>query len=253
MKYEFFLVKIILLAVSFQFLAQNPSALDDEIFLSQDAELIKKNSEVAFMNVPDEVRHSGNKTFTNLLVKNLLTTRKLRVCGDANILGTLTVNGKMFNPNRPLTHPYAMISDNTSQFVESITSEALVTLNTNVLLNQITHSTLVNPSRVIIQVPGIYVITFRAQINGGSADINLWVKKNGIDVAGSSSKSSLQNANDYRLVTVTLITSAVAHDYYEIVQASTNINVGLAALPPELDPIRPDSSSIVFTIYKISD
>jgi len=149
--------------------------------------------------------------------------------------------------------PYGSVSSSTNQYVSSTTTAGLITYETNEVLNLISHSTSVNPSRIIVQVPGVYFISFSSVLKGGSADVDIWLRQNGADVPRSNTRSSLQNSNDYRCLTVTFIVNAVANDYFEFLQASTNISAGLTAIGTLTNPVRPSCPSIIVTINKISD
>jgi hypothetical protein len=150
------------------------------------------------------------------------------------------------------SQPYGSVSSSVNQFVSSTTTLKLITYETNEVLNLITHSTTVNPSRIAIQVSGTYLITFSAELSGGSADVDIWLRQNGTDVPRSNSRSHLAGT-DYRILTVTFIVGAVANDYFELVQSSTNTSVGLTAVVAGINPTRPAITSIIATINKISD
>lgn len=149
--------------------------------------------------------------------------------------------------------PNGCFSSSVSQFVSSTTTAKVIAYETDEIINQVTHSTTVNPSRVTVQVTGTYLVTFSAQLHGASADIDIWLRQNGADVARTNSRSSLQNSGDYRILTVTFIVPAVVNDYFELVQSSTNISAGLFAVSAGTNPTRPSIPSIIITINKISD
>lgn len=148
--------------------------------------------------------------------------------------------------------PYASVSSSTTQLVASTTTAQVITYETNEVLNLITHSTSVNPSRITIQVSGTYLVTLSAELSGGLADVNIWLRKNGTDVPRSNSVSHLAGT-DNRAVTLTYMVTAVANDYLELVQASTNSSVGLTATGAGINPTRPVIPSILITVNKISD
>ncbi|MBA3706872.1 MAG: hypothetical protein H0W84_13515, partial [Bacteroidetes bacterium] len=133
------------------------------------------------------------------------------------------------------------------------TTSKLITYETNEGINLITHSTTVNPSRIIIQQQGNYLITFSAELHGASADVDIWIRQNGVDVDRSNSRSSLQNSSDYRLLVVTFVVPALAGDYFELVQSSTNTSAGIVVIAAGTSPTRPSIPSIIVTINKISE
>lgn len=149
--------------------------------------------------------------------------------------------------------PNGCFSSSTSQFVSSTTTSKVITYEINEVVNEIGHSTTVNPSRVTIQIDGTYLITFSAQLHGASGDVDIWLRQNGADVLRSNSRSSLQNSNDYRILTVTFIVPAVANDYFELVQSSTSTFAGIFAISAGTNPTRPSVPSIIVTINKVSE
>lgn len=151
------------------------------------------------------------------------------------------------------SQPYAEVSSSINQFVTSTSTSALITLEVNEGLNLISHSTTTNTSRLIIQEAGEYLITISAQLGGGAANIDIWTRKNGVDVPNSNSRSSLQNSNDCRMLTVVCGVSAIANDYFEIVLSSTNISAGLITFGTQTNPTRPSIPSVIITLSKISD
>lgn len=149
--------------------------------------------------------------------------------------------------------PYGCFSSSINQYVSSTTTAQALTYETDETINMIGHSTTVNPSRMVVQVPGTYLITFSAQLHGAAADIDIWLRQNGTDVVRSNSRSSLQNSNDYRILTVTFIVPAVANDYFELVQSSTNTSAGIYAVSTGTNPTRPSIPSVIVTINKVSE
>ena len=152
-----------------------------------------------------------------------------------------------------IVQPFAELTSNISQFVDSVIIEKVVNFDAQELLSQIIHSLIINPSRIIIQIPGVYKITCTMQLTGASANINVWMRKNGLNMVKTCSETTLQNANDFRVHSISILDSALVGDYYEIVQASTDVNAGLVATNARVDPLRPSNPSIILTISKISD
>ncbi len=147
--------------------------------------------------------------------------------------------------------PYAVYSDSTIQKVSSTTTAQLVTFDTNVIETNISHT--VGTSVITINVNGVYLFTFVAKLYGAAADIDMWMRKNGVDVADTNNHITLQNSNDWKILTVSYINTAVTNDYFELVQSSTDINAGLVSIGAQTSPTRPASTSITLTINKISN
>jgi hypothetical protein len=87
-------------------------------------------------------------------------------------------------------------------------------------------------SRLTVTTAGTYNIQFSAQMtktDGGSDDINIWFKKNGVNVANSASNITLVGNNTPQLATVNFILTLAANDYVEIWWYSADANVILLA------------------------
>lgn len=149
--------------------------------------------------------------------------------------------------------PYASVTSNITQVVTSTTTATVLTFEINEILSSITHSTLTNTSRIIIQSVGTYFLDFSAQLSGGAASLDIWLRKNGVDVPMSNTRSALQNSSDYRIIQETFIVSAVANDYFELVLSSTNTSAGVTAIAAGTSPTRPISPSINLKIWKLEE
>ena len=83
--------------------------------------------------------------------------------------------------------------------------------------------TVVSSSQLTIANAGVYSITFSAQLkgDGGQDTIFMWLKKNGTNVADTTTKSIVKN-NEEIVMTVEYIVEAAANDYYEIAWQNVN-------------------------------
>jgi hypothetical protein len=172
------------------------------------------------------------------------TGNELYICED-NTTGN-AVWDKIF----PVTHPYALISDTTNQFVPLVTSSVVITFDTNEMLNEISHTA--NTSQITLQKAGVYRIEVTAQLNGAAADLSVWVRKNGIDLPRSNHRATLVNVLEYVTLSFSLLDAGVIGDYYEFVQASTDVSAGLVSVGSQVTPTIPVTPSIVVSINKIS-
>jgi len=148
--------------------------------------------------------------------------------------------------------PNACFSSSITQLVTATTTAKLITFETDEVINSITHSITINPSRITIQVTGTYLITFSASLAGGVADSDIWLRQNGVDVARSNTRLHYLST-DTKVMTVTFLVTATTSDYFELVHSSTNLSGGPTAFPAGTNPTRPAIPSIILTINKISD
>ena len=195
--------------------------------------------------LPTTFRFTDSPSRTYELQKSLANKLEIRITSGTNIIVTFT----LFYGGIP--QPSATISDSNNQFVSSTTTEELISFDTNDSLNRISHTS--NSSQIVIQVPGTYRFEIVAQLGGATADVDIWLRKNGVDIPRTNRRKTLQSANDYVLLSITSTQTAAANDYFELVQASTSTLAGLIALAAQVSPTRPATPSIVLTVNKISD
>jgi hypothetical protein len=208
----------------------------------------------------------GITTFINQVRSSLTTLTGVEVNGDIvtvyfstglsapekSTLDNIVANHVPNEPD-PSKPPYAIISDTTSQFVAATSTEKAITFNTNDMINFITHSTSINPSRIIIQFAGIYSLKYTIQIGGGTGSLDFWLRKNGLDLPRTNFRTNLQSASDFQTINMSFILSLNAGDYLEVFQASSSLTAGIIAVTGLTFPTRPDIASIVLTISKISE
>jgi len=106
--------------------------------------------------------------------------------------------------------------DTTTQTVATGAS-ASITLNTPVISDGIS---VVSNSRLTVTRTGIYNLQFSAQVQttvGGSPDVHIWLRKNGLDVTYSNTGISIQNQNSKYVGAWNFVESLIAGDYLELV------------------------------------
>jgi hypothetical protein len=98
------------------------------------------------------------------------------------------------------------------------------------------------------------MVTFSACTSSpsGSAHVNIWVRKNGTDIARTNTTVELLELVQ-TVMTVTYIFSLAANDYIELVGNSQDVaNCTINATGDQTTPDVPASPSIILTINKIS-
>ncbi len=146
---------------------------------------------------------------------------------------------------------FAQIRATNSQFVPSGMTGSSILFDADDYLNDVTH--VANSSQIVIDIDGVYAISYSIELFGAQSDVDIWIKKNGTDILSSLRRTTLQNVNDFRTVSCTLLNSAVATDYFEIWQSSLSTNAGIYGATGLVDPDRPDISSAILTLHKISN
>jgi hypothetical protein len=154
--------------------------------------------------------------------------------------------------------PHATFSSTQTQSVANIANAQAVTFNTVLDAQGIT---LASNTRVTLPQVGDYCFTFSAiGHNSGSSNakwLNLWFRKNGTDVANSSTiVGTAKNAPTTVVVTFNLSCTTVG-DYYEIMMAGQDTGAEILATAaqaaiPATSPAMPACPSIVLAVWQIS-
>ena len=96
-------------------------------------------------------------------------------------------------------------------------ASASITLNSPVISDGIS---VVSNSRLTVTRTGIYNLQFSAQVQttvGGSPDVHIWLRKNGLDVTYSNTGISIQNQNSKYVGAWNFVESLIAGDYLELI------------------------------------
>jgi hypothetical protein len=109
---------------------------------------------------------------------------------------------------------------------------------------------LVDNTKLTVANPGTYNIQFSAQLeaDGGADNVFIWFKKNGTNIAGSASEVELDN-NKENIMTVNILDTAVANDYYEIAWQNAN-NHGRLLYQAASGNV-PSTPSVIATITQV--
>jgi hypothetical protein len=132
---------------------------------------------------------------------------------------------------------YGAFDDSTTQSAVSINTAYPIKLNRTTLSNAVT---IVNngsgqPTRITINNSGIYNIQFSLQLEktGGSGNMtaDIWLRENGIDVPNSTGKVVLTGSANASPVVVSwnYVINVVGGYYYELMWATSNVNVEIVA------------------------
>jgi hypothetical protein len=168
---------------------------------------------------------------------------------------TLTGAGVLNNTATPTPLGYyGAFSDVTDQFAAVINTGYPMLLGVTDLSNQVT---VVSGSRVTIANTGIYNIQWSAQFRNPTAaehDVTIWLRKNGVDVAGSAGVVSVPkkhgSLDGHVLPSWNFLLDPIAGDYYEFVWSTTDTSVFISFEPAGSPP--PSTASVVLTVTQQS-
>ena len=114
-------------------------------------------------------------------------------------------------------------------------------------------------SKILIDYSGIYNIQFSIQFANTSAqeyDVDVWFRKNGVDVPKSNSQFTVPSkhgsTNGHLIAALNFYLDFEAGDYFEIMWWSQNSAVYIEALPAKTTPDRPAIPSVIATVSWVS-
>ena len=152
--------------------------------------------------------------------------------------------------------------DTTSQVAAAINTPYSINLRQMDLANRGVR--LISNSRMTVDHPGIYSITFSVQFSNSDAqihDINVWLRKNNAgsagDVPASDSKFSIISSHGgvegNVIGTVNFVLGLVAGDYIELIWATTNVAAYIHAEAAGSSPFaHPSIPGIICTVVQVA-
>jgi hypothetical protein len=157
--------------------------------------------------------------------------------------------------------PYGAFQDSTDQAATTTTAEFLTAYGTTDYSNNVYVS---NTSRVNVRNYGIYAVQYSLQFknttNDGQ-DIDIWLKKNGTNIAGTNSKFHISarkssGADSHIIAVTTFMVELQANDYIEIAFKVTDIGVSMehfaAVAASGSTPAIPSTPSAILTVQYIA-
>jgi hypothetical protein len=148
---------------------------------------------------------------------------------------------------------YGAWQDTTNQTAAAINTAYAITYNTTDVTGGIT---LTSGSRLTVPMAGLYNLQFSAQlVNTDSQihDVDIWVRKNGSDIAGTNGQVSVPNKHGsidgHALPAWNYFLELAANDYVQLYWSTGNTACSLQTLPA-VTP-HPASASIIVTMHRI--
>jgi hypothetical protein len=180
-----------------------------------------------------------------------------------NVMGDNFYGGTYYGDGRFLQLPYNQLSSTVAQTAANTFTAYAITLNTNEFPNGIS---IVSNSRITFAKEGIYNVAYSIQFkntDNSSHDVDIWLRKNGTDIANSNSRFSLpprkSAGSPSHLIAVTPIMVDITADnqYVEIMWRIDNTAVSIetfAAIPanPGVTPAIPATPSVIVGITHVS-
>ena len=153
--------------------------------------------------------------------------------------------------------PYGAFYDTTDQVAGSTTTAYAITLNSTSSNNGVT---IENSSEVTFAYQGIYNIQFSLQLSNdtnATQDIDIWFRKNGVDIPNSNSRFGLsprKSAGDpYHVIgSLNFVDSFAANDYVQLYWRTSNTAAYIEYYTASSSPTRPAIPSVILTTTFVS-
>lgn len=145
---------------------------------------------------------------------------------------------------------YGSFSDNTDQFAASINTPYAVTFNTTDYSRAIIVGT--PTSRIIVSKTGLYNFQFSLQFDKNSSSgshVYVWPRINGVDVANSATKVSIQGPTAEVVAAWNFILELNTSDYFELMWSTADTGCHISHEPAS-SPV-PAIPSAILTVTQV--
>jgi hypothetical protein len=171
---------------------------------------------------------------------------------DNAIRGLLASEG-----GRYISLPFGAFYDTTDQTAASTTTAYPITLNSTSLASGVSVQ---NSSQITFEYEGVYNIQFSVQLandDNATQDIDIWFRKNGVDIANSNSRFGLaprKSAGDpYHVIgSLNFVDSFAANDYVQLYWRTSNTAAYIESYTAPSSPTRPAIPSVILTATFVS-
>ena len=157
-----------------------------------------------------------------------------------------------------INNPYGAFQDTTDQTAANTTTAYAITFDTTDFTNGVTLS---NSSRLNVAQAGIYNLQFSIQFKNttnDTQDVDVWIRKNGTDIAKSNSKFGLaprKSSGDpsHVIAALNFFVSLAATDYLQIMWRPSDVGVSIEHYAAGTSPTRPAIPSVIATLSFVSN
>jgi hypothetical protein len=156
-----------------------------------------------------------------------------------------------FGRSVPILH-YGSFSDTTLQVAASINTAYGMTFNTTDSSNGVSIGS--PTSRLVVANQGVYNVQFSAQLDqtsGGTANIYIWLRKNGVNVPNTASTVALQGTASRLVAAWNFIIELEPTHYVELMWATDTTNARILAA--SATSVWPAIPSVIATLTQVNN
>jgi hypothetical protein len=211
--------------------------------------LAQYNSLSALTSLPITVPNGGTgaTTLTGYVYGN----------GTSAFTASTTIPWSVITGAPSMTAPsYGAFQNTADQTYAAANTAYIITLNTTDYSNNVTLSS----NKMTVSTTGTYNLEFSFQLANADSQIHefaVWLRKNGTDVAGTSSIASVVSSHGsvdgYAIMAANFYIQMAAGDYVELWSAVSNTGIRIDAIPAQSSPyVRPLNPSSVVTLTQVA-
>lgn len=194
--------------------------------------------------------YAANGGVTQLLAGPNVTLSPTNGLGQVTVSATLS-GSTIFNT---ATGSYGSFYDTTTQTNPVTNVPRSMSFDSTDISNGVSISGSTSPFNTYVktQNAGIYNIQFSAQVDktdGGTDDIVIWLRKNGIDLTDTATTLTLPTNNSKVVAAWNWFVTSAAGDYYQIIWRSLDTNMRLLAEP--ISGTHPGIPSVILTVNRV--
>jgi hypothetical protein len=154
-------------------------------------------------------------------------------------------------------YPYLAVQDDTDQAATTTTAVNIMSFSTT---DYALGASLVDNTKLKVDYSGLYNIQFSIQVintTNDVQDVDIWFRKNGLDVANSNSqfgiKARKSTGSASRLIAaMNFFIALEKNDYIQLAWRPSDIGVSFEQFPTQTTPTRPATPSVIATVSYLS-
>jgi hypothetical protein len=152
-----------------------------------------------------------------------------------------------------ISRNYGSFSDSSTQNNAGATSANVMTFDTTDLSVGVS---VVSSSRITVALPGVYNLLFSSQFlragGTGFSTVDVWVRKNGVDVEYSTGAFNVPNSGGKTVASWDYLFNLASGDYIEFLWCSSDTSVQMWAAAAGTGPTRPTTPSVAVTVMQVA-